>query len=70
MTGKLFLYRNNERIIASDGLVIYNKCLNIESIKAQIRDLNSKRVNFPHKIADGFRLCDARLNETSKLIKL
>jgi hypothetical protein len=67
--GNVFLYRNAERIIGSVGLVWCEK-IDIKSVRDTILELNSKRLNFPHQIADSFKFCNSQLIETSQLINL
>lgn len=67
----IFLYIGDKRIIGSDGLMHIDGRLNIQSIKEKVRSRNSNyEKHFPHKICDGFRFCDRRLNEYGKIIKL
>ena len=68
---KAILYRENNCIPASSGLVYLDGRFNLCSIKNYIKDRNKRvEANFPHLICDGFRFCDDRLNEYGSIIKL
>ena len=54
---KVFLYRNDSRILGSDGLAYIDGRLNVQNIKRSIRMKNAtKEKNFPHLVATGFEL--------------
>ncbi len=68
---RIFLYIGENRIIGSDGLMYIDGRLSNRSIKWKVRERNERyKANFPHKVCDGFRFCDERLNEYGKTIKL
>ena len=65
----LQLYKNNQAMIATDGVMCVDGRYTIENIKAQVRERNkSLKKNFPHKLVDSFTIYkgDLRYNNQSK----
>jgi len=68
---KIILYIGDNRILGSDGLMYIDRRLNNASVKWKVRERNDRyKGSFPHKVCDGFRFCDDRLNEFGSILKL
>jgi hypothetical protein len=68
---RILLYIGNYRILGSDGLMYIDGRLNNNSIKWKVKERNERyKANFPHKVCDGFRFCDDKLNEFGSILKL
>jgi hypothetical protein len=66
---KIILYRNNNSILGSDGLMYIDGRFNINSTINEVKKRNERYFkNFPHKMADGFRFCSDRLVENGEMI--
>lgn len=70
MAYKILLFRNNQRIIGSTGLIHVDGRFNSSSIRQTIIDRNKKVVkNFPNEVADAYAICDNNLNYKNENIK-
>ena len=68
---KIILYRNGESLMGTDQLMNINGRYNLDSIVRCVEERNARFAkNFPNKVADGFRFCDARLNEYGGIIEI
>lgn len=70
MAHKVFLFRNNKRILGSTGFMNIDGRFNYSSIRQTIIDRNKRYVkNFPHLVADAYVICDNNLNYNDNNIK-
>ena len=68
---RVILTQNEKDILGSDGLLLIDGRLNLESIKEIIFARNyTMKKNFPHKVADGFYLAGEQLKQISKIYEL
>ena len=68
---RVILTQNEKDILGSDGLLLIDGRLNLESIKEIIFARNYRmKKNFPYKVADGFYLAGEHLKQISKIYEL
>jgi len=53
---KLQLFKENNEILGSDGIMYVDGRLAIRNIKKEVQERNKRMVNFPHVIADSFAI--------------
>ena len=68
---RIILTQKNADILGSDGLMYIDGRLNLQNVKAKIKQRNERYAkNFAHKIADGFYFVGERLTKQSNIFNL
>lgn len=68
----LQLFKDGQKIIATDGILYVDGRFNIENVKNEVRKRNTRFVkNFPNKVADSFAIYQNRIgSKLGNIIKL
>lgn len=65
------LYRDNQPLLGSDGVMKVDGRFNLSSIRQTIIDRNKRMVkNFPNSVANGYALCSSNWKPYSNVMNI